>query len=108
MRDYLYIGSTPCEESCAQVGSADYMKQATRECKLFAEQIARHYPEPENGYLSIKANHHDFGTYYEVVAVFNTGDEEATNWAFAVENDDKGVLRTWDKESVEAIIFETT
>jgi hypothetical protein len=98
--DYIHIGSSPVEEDCAQVGSPDYATRARAECKRFAAQIMRHYPEPENGYLKIKSNPHDFGTYYEVVAVFDENDEEATKWAFAVESDEKDVLRVWDDHHI--------
>jgi len=100
MRDFLYIGSTPHEEECAQVGQADYSIKAKAECKRFAEQIDRHYPLPDNasmGYLKIKANYHDFGTYYEVVAVFDDECELSTNWAFSIEADELGVLSNWDE-----------
>ena len=72
-RDTLSIGSTPYGEDCAQVGSTeyDYATRARAECKAFMQQIAKHYPEPDNGYLKIKANPHDFGTYHELVIVYD-------------------------------------
>ena len=98
MMDYLDIGSTPHDEPCAQVGIEDYAKLAKRECRLFIEQIRKHYPEPDCGYLIIKGHPHDFGTYYEVRACFADEDDEARNWAFDIEGDVKGVLCTWDAE----------
>ena len=50
----LNIGSTPNEEECAQVGSADYYARAIKECRAYMAQIQKHYPEPENGYLKLK------------------------------------------------------
>lgn len=98
MIDYLYIGSSPRAEDCAQVGSAEYSTKARAECKRFMAQIERHYPIPAGAvaYLKIKANPHDFGTYYEVVACFDEDDQEATKWAFEVESDPKGELEYWD------------
>ena len=99
-RETLSIGATPYGEDCAQVGSTDY-DYATRarvECKAFMQQIAKHYPEPDNGYLKIKANSHDFGTYYEVNAVYDMDDNEAYVWALSVERDEKGVLEFWEPE----------
>lgn len=96
MRDYLEIGSTPADEDCAQVGQPDYAEKARAECKRFIEQIERHYPSPELGYLKIKSNRHDFGTYYEVVAVYDNEDEASTQWAYAIEGDEKNVLANWD------------
>lgn len=104
MKDYLYIGPVPAEEDCAQVGSHDYAKRAKQECRIFVEQIRRYYPEPENGYLSIKSNSHDYGTYYEVVAVFDMDCEAASEWAYDVESDPKGKLIRWDKEAQEQLI----
>lgn len=98
MMDYLNIGSTPNEEECAQVGSADYQERARKECRAYMAQIAKHYPEPDNGYLRVKGFPHDFGMYYEVVAYYDTDDEQATKWALDIEGDDLGVLSTWDEE----------
>jgi hypothetical protein len=94
--EYVSIGSTPHEESCAQVGDPDYAQKAKAECTRFMEHVRKHYPEPAGGYLKIKGFSHDFGTYYEVVAVYNDCDEEAANWAFSVEADEKGVLHRWE------------
>ena len=98
MMDYLNIGSTPNEEDCAQVGSADYYTRAIKECRAYREQIRKHYPEPENGYLKVKGFPHDFGTYYEVVAYYDPEDIEAPRWALDIEGDTKGVLARWDAE----------
>ena len=102
MRDYLTIGATPHGEDCAQVGSKDYdyTTRARLECKAFAQQIAKYYPEPADSdcYLKIKSFPHDFGTYHEVVAVFDTHDEAAVEWALSIEGDEKGVLEFWDAE----------
>jgi hypothetical protein len=96
MIDHLYIGAVPVEEDCAQVGEENYATRARAECKRFIAQILRHYPEPENGWLQVKSNPHDFGTYYEVIACYEVGDEESTRWAFDVEGDEKNVLIVWD------------
>ena len=98
MRDYIEIGSTPHDEDCAQVGTEDYARRAKRECNLFMQQIAKHYPEPDNGYLSVKSFSHDFGNYYEVVANFDDDDAESVEWAYDIESDNKGVLSTWEAE----------
>jgi len=102
MKDYVVIGSTPTEEDCAQVGSADYATKARKECARYVAQIQRHYPEPDGGYLKIKSNPHDFGTYYEVVAVYEVDDEEASRWAYDIEGDVKNVLMVWDDHFAQA------
>ena len=98
MMEDLNIGSTPNEEDCAQVGSADYYARAIKECLAYREQIRKHYPEPENGYLKVKGFPHDFGSYYEVVAYYDPEDSVASRWAFDIEGDALGVLSTWDEE----------
>jgi hypothetical protein len=63
MRDYISIGSTPCEESCAQVGQPDYARKARAECIRFIQLLRRRFgSEPEGAWLSVKAFDHDFGT----------------------------------------------
>lgn len=94
--DYLNIGSAPYDEPCAQLGAPDYTRAAQAECKRFMEQIGRHYPEPANGYLVVKGFSHEFGKYFEVVARFDEDDDEAANWAYAIEADEKGVLARWE------------
>ena len=98
MRDYLTIGTVPCNEDCtANEPTGSYVTAQRREAAIFAEQITRHYPEPENGYVTVKRFAHDFGGYYEACAVFDDDDEAATTWAYDVEADSLGVLSTWDE-----------
>lgn len=88
MRDYLSIGSTPCDEPCAQVGAEDYYARSMKECKAFIDLIRRKLgPEPNNARLAVKAFPHDFGTYHEVVCYYDDEDEKATEYAFKCEDD---------------------
>ena len=97
-KDSLYIGESPWGAECAQLGTDGYAVRARRECQAFIEQIRRHYgSEPAGGRLFVKANPHDFGTYYSVEVEFSTPDSEA--YAFAIEGDDKGVLEEWDEDA---------
>ena len=96
-KDSLYIGESPWGAECAQLGTDGYVVRARRECLAFIEQIRRHYgSEPAGGRLFVKANPHDFGTYYSLECEFE-GDE-ATEYAFALERDALGVLARWDSE----------
>ena len=99
MVDYLHIGSTPHSEDCIGVGNPDYYPKALEECERFKQQIARHYPPPPNARLKVKGFPHDFGTYHEVVVLFDDSDEVATQYAYDVENDKLNVLQFWDKDS---------
>lgn len=37
-RDYISIGSSPYDEDCAQVGTANYEHQAKKQCGVFRNQ----------------------------------------------------------------------
>jgi len=99
MRDSLPLGPTPAEESCAQVGEADYADRAKAECRRFIEQLHRIFPESEAMGCSfrIKPNEHDFGVYYEVVVAFDDARPESVDYAYFVENHTPG---RWSDEAV--------
>jgi hypothetical protein len=106
MKDYLSIGTVPCNEDCtANEPTGAYAAAQRREAALFAEQIARHYPEPDQGYVTVKRFPHEFGSYYETCVVFDDENEAATTWAYNVESDSLGVLTQWDEQSRAAMNF---
>ncbi len=97
MRDYLYVGSGPCSEDCAQLGSDNYREQSRRELRAFIGQLRRQFGnEPDGARLAIKAEQHDFGTYHEVVCRYDTNNEAAVDYAFRCEGD---AWTKWDKIS---------
>lgn len=105
MRDYLSIGTVPHEEDCTQnEPTGQYATAQRREARLFADQIRRHYPEPDDGYMTVKSFPHEFGSYYEACAIFDDENEAACNWAYTVEADPLGVLREWDNEARAALL----
>lgn len=86
MRDYITIGSVPCDEDCAQVGDENYSVKAKAECRRYIEALIAHYGDgPDGTYLTVKGFPHDFGTYYEVVCVYDDDDAESVDYAFKVE-----------------------
>ena len=86
MRDFLYIGSSPSEETCVGIGVENYTELARAECKRFIEVLRKvHGPEPKGAELKITANPHDFGTYYEVVCWFDDTYPESVDYAYKVE-----------------------
>jgi hypothetical protein len=88
MRDFISIGPTPCEESCAQVGEPDYREKALGECRRFILLLRKTFgPEPEGAWLSVKSFPHDFGTYYEVICYYNTAIPASVNYAFRCESE---------------------
>lgn len=97
MEDFLYIGSSPPDEDCAQLGAANYRADAMRECRAYANQLKRLFPK---GDFRVKGFEHDFGKYYEVVAYFDEDDDDDTDGrreaAFKAEGE--GPMK-WDEQS---------
>jgi hypothetical protein len=98
----IYLGSAPSEESCAQTIDPAFREKNLRECRAYKNQILATYGDPPPGVtLRIKSEPHDFGAYSEVVAEIRDADlteeeaERASDWAFGVEADAEGWLRTW-------------
>lgn len=93
-RDYLSLGSTPCDETCAQVGSDDYYSRMKRESLAYIKQLTRLFPNlPDGVYFVNKGFPHDFGTYHEVCVMFDDNDQTAIDAACEVEN---GIPMQWD------------
>lgn len=82
MKDFIYIGCTPSEETCFPAGHP----QARAEAALYKRMLESLYPAPANCYFSVKGQPHDFGTYYEVVAVYDDEDEVGLEWALQAES----------------------
>lgn len=100
-RDYLTIGSTPCDESCAQVGSDGYHERARLECKVFVDLIRRTLgTEPSGARLSVRSFPHDFGSYLEVICSY---DESAADYAFRCESDAPSEWDDTAREQLHAI-----
>jgi hypothetical protein len=97
MRDFIDVGATPHEASCAQVGRDDYWDRAHRECRAHINQLRRAFgQEPEGARLSIKSKPHDFGTYLSVVCYYDSDSEAAVDYAFRCEGEGPG---EWDEEA---------
>jgi len=96
--DYIEIGSSPCDEDCAQLGSDNYYEQSHKECKAFINQLRRQFgDEPDGAKLRIKSNNHDFGTYYEVVCYFEEDNKKAIDYALKCEGKTPA---NWDEEAL--------
>jgi hypothetical protein len=94
-------GTTPADEDCAQVGDEGYALSARREGRAFINQIHREFGEKieavgEDIIIKISSQGHDFGTYYEVIALYNPENEKAVELAFDIENN---VSTEWDEEA---------
>lgn len=96
MTDYLTLGSTPCGESCAQMGSDDYHERMRKETKAYIHQLHRQFGETPGARLTTKSFPHDFGNYHEVCVVFNNEDEGAVEIAYKCEGE---LPESWDDEA---------
>ena len=97
----LYLGPTPTDEACVQVGQPGYREQALKECRAYIRQLERHFGEPPTGAgFALTREHHDFGTYYEVVVQYDPENEGAIDFAFRVE---ASVPGEWDAVSREEL-----
>lgn len=93
--DYINIGSAPFDEDCVQVGDADYYRKSRIESKAFIHAIRKKLgPEPDRAMLRIKEFPHDFGSYIEVVCLYDENDEEATAYAMKCESESPA---TWEE-----------
>lgn len=100
--DYIEIGSSPCDEDCAQLGSDNYYNKAQKECKAFIKQLRRVFgDEPAGARLRIKSNEHDFGTYYEVVCQYDDSDNNEA-FAYAI-NCENNTPQKWDEEALKEL-----
>lgn len=86
-RNYIEIGSAPCDEECVCVDrNKDYLHAMREECNRFVRCIRQFCgPEPAGASLRVKSNPHDFGAYLEVVCYYDNIDSEAIDYAFHVE-----------------------
>jgi hypothetical protein len=99
MKDYIEIGSSPCDEDCAQVGEADYERKARTDCTLYIGAIRKKLgKEPQGARLAIKKFAHDFGTYMEVVCHYDDNFQKAEEYAFKCESE---APTTWKEVGME-------
>lgn len=101
MAEVIEIGSSPCNEECAQVGQPDYPERSKAECRAFINQIKRVMGEPPEGVtLYTKSNQHDYGTYREVAVKVSALGEEARDialvYAYRCEGESP---ENWDDEA---------
>lgn len=91
---YTEFGPVPYDEQAAQSGTDGYTPRARQECQRLIELLREKFgPEPEGVTLQIGSNPHDFGTYYDVRAVYADGDERGHAYGLAI---DANVPATWD------------
>ena len=98
--DIIYLGPVPCEEDCTDIGDPDYARKGKAECRAHIEAIRKVCGrEPPGARLSVKANQHDMGLYYETVVYFDGRNEKAAEYALRCESADP---KTWEEAGMEA------
>ena len=88
MLDHLTLGPTPTDERCADIGADDYFEKSKEECRRYKELLEKRFPwENQLGiaYFHTKSFEHDFGTYREVVVMYDDKDPLATDFALHCE-----------------------
>lgn len=85
MRDYILVGSTPCDEPCEQLGATYDDAKARAEVRAYCAQLGRQFGECDRITFRIKGEGHDFGTYYEVAIYYDNADDVASEQAYQVE-----------------------
>jgi len=88
MTDYIHLsGTTPYDESCAQVGSEDYMKNARMEARAYIRQLTRTFGvNPEGTRFALAHNPHDFGTYIDIRFFYDDEDQIHVSYMVLVES----------------------
>lgn len=101
-RDWIDIGPTPPGEGCVPMDTHDYTALASRECRVYIDQLRRHLgPEPEGASLRVRWFPHDFGMYAEVVCYYDTDNGAALEYAMRCED---GGPEHWDDVARAALL----
>lgn len=108
MQEHVDLGgTTPPEESCAQVGSRDYdyLDRARREARAYIGLLRRMFgDEPDGARLGIKSHPHDFGTYLTVVCFFHPDNGTAADYASWCEAEGP---QEWDEQARQELNLNT-
>jgi hypothetical protein len=99
----IEIGGTPCDENCVATGKTlDFEALNRLECDAYTLALRRFYGEPPEGsWFRNKANSHDFGTYFEVVYVYDPAIDAHLAYASRVEQG----LKTWSQAGMGAPVL---
>ena len=98
MREAIEFETTPSNEDCAAVGRENYTKYSCLEARALEDQIVRQFaPVPPGVRIRLKANPHDFGTYFTLVLSYEEEDIDAREFCEKVE--DKFPDR-WDDDAI--------
>ena len=86
MKDFVYLGNCPADEDPAQSIEPDYEVKARIEVARYKRLVMSKFKDiPAEVSFKIRKEQHDFAPLYELVAEFDDDDEEACDFAFALE-----------------------
>lgn len=99
------LDTTPYNEPCAQTGLHQHWITLQRlECEVYrAALVAAHGPVPQDVYVSIKIQPHDFGGYAELQITFDPDYPEQQAYAAAVED---GLSKWLDVNFTAPVIYD--
>ena len=102
MKDYLSLSSSPCDEPCVQLGSENYEAESLKECARYRDLLVKRFGgidelDKRGVRFSTKSFPHEYGSYREVVVIFDDEDEDAVEAACHIENN---LPQNWDDETV--------
>jgi|688.fasta_scaffold186715_2 hypothetical protein len=105
MKEYMVLGQTPYDEDCVQVGTKDYVEKAHIEMQAYLNQLHRLFPDAEAKGIDFRSKRfdHDFGSYYEVCAYWNTNNEVADEYVYIIE---ASLPNVWDREALQELNLE--
>lgn len=98
MLDYIHLSqTTPCNETCAQVGGEDYMTDARIEARVYIDQLTRTFGKnPEGSFFKLVRCPHDFGTYLDIRFYYDDEDQHHVLFMSKVESG----CECWDDQSL--------
>lgn len=101
--DQIEIGPAPANENCEQVPYR-CPPLAIAEAETFAQEIRfKLGVAPKVTRLFVKANPHDFGTYYTVVCEYDSDNGRAVEYAFRCEREAPTEWSQFGKQTMEKL-----
>lgn len=103
----IYLGPSPCEEECAQVGDLHFSEDHQIELDAFIGQLKRTFIVNQDSnavQFKKKRESHDFGAYYEVVVTPAAAQSQSYSIAYAIEHH---VPAHWDVTALQGLVQST-
>jgi hypothetical protein len=102
--DVITLGPTPCEESCAQLGTSTYPERSSIECRAFRRMLLRFFPPPmdESARLVIQRQPYEQESYREVAVRYTRAG--GLEYALMLE---RNLPTRWDDVAREELIWYT-